>query len=346
MIPDDSTKKSSISSSRPGLHAAPTVIPIVNIADTIERGGAHTGPQTTSVPPRTDTGSIISRRRVNSSVDQGTKTQLPHLQIDLATARKQFNDRYGTTVPSNLLSPGKVPTAPIAIPQPISKHQRPTTPLTGRPKEERSRYSYFASSMAPPPSKSQQSHYRPSSPLSPSVPISIPPNERQQKARGSPQNLNLRGIPKFHPLNFPQSESNTPLSPRSAQSVTSQPRQSRFVSDAQQKLQQYQRTVIANTTRTATSTLPLAVTTEPESPRLGPRGSPIGPVTPLVLGGQAQDDYLMAGSGLPPASAGSGRELVERLVQQENERRQHPEARSGSLSPNVSPAVSPAGGGL
>jgi len=63
-------------------------------------------------------------------------------------------------------------------------------------------------------------------------------------------------------------------------------------------------------------------------------------MTPLALGGQG--DYLLAGSSSSPSGfpESDGREMVEQLVRRENERRSHPEARSGS----VSPAVSPAGG--
>ena len=69
-------------------------------------------------------------------------------------------------------------------------------------------------------------------------------------------------------------------------------------------------------------------------------------MTPFMLEGAG--DYLIAGSGSLPAGfkEGDGREFVERLVRRENERRSHPEARPGSVSPalSLSPAVSPAGG--
>ena len=69
-------------------------------------------------------------------------------------------------------------------------------------------------------------------------------------------------------------------------------------------------------------------------------------MTPLILEGAS--DYLVAGSSSLPAGLkeGDGREFVERLVRRENERKNYPEARSGSVSPalSLSPAVSPAGG--
>ena len=65
-------------------------------------------------------------------------------------------------------------------------------------------------------------------------------------------------------------------------------------------------------------------------------------MTPLMLEGH--DDYILAGSSALASGlkASEGREYVERLVQKENERRSHPEARSDNLSPTSSPAVSPA----
>lgn len=65
-------------------------------------------------------------------------------------------------------------------------------------------------------------------------------------------------------------------------------------------------------------------------------------MTPLALEGQ--NDYLLAGATSIPTgfSASDGREMVEQLVRRENERRNHPEARSGSVSPALSPALSPA----
>ena len=69
-------------------------------------------------------------------------------------------------------------------------------------------------------------------------------------------------------------------------------------------------------------------------------------MTPFML--EDASDYLIAGSSTLPAGSkdGEAREFVERLVRRENERRNCPEARSGSVSPALSSssAVSPAGG--
>ena len=94
-------------------------------------------------------------------------------------------------------------------------------------------------------------------------------------------------------------------------------------------LHQYQRDLVANAGKYA----------KPSPPRLTPLRSPGEPMTPLMLEGQG--DYLCAGSAsLSPK--GDGREMVERLIRRENERRIHPEANAGSVSPAMSPAVSPA----
>ena len=189
-------------------------------------------------------------------------------------------------------------------------------------------------SMSPRPG--QKSTFRPSSPLA--KPIAIPPNENQQKARQrrAATNLNLSGLPKYHPANFPTSQDNTPLSPRSAGALSAQ-NPSRLGSDAQQKLHKYQRDVVASATRRSGMNL-----AKPTSPRLIPMGSPAEAMTPMMLEGQG--DYLTAGSNMSPSAFKNeqeARKMVEQMVQKENERRSHPEARAGSLSPAVSPAVSP-----
>lgn len=177
--------------------------------------------------------------------------------------------------------------------------------------------------------------YTPTSPLSATAPRNtLPPSSRHKEMRPG-QNLNLAGLPKFHPANFPSRDSNpvTSLS-RNERSITSQPRPGRG-SDAQQKIQQYQRDLVANAGKYA----------KPSPPRLTPLRSPGEPMTPLALEGQG--DYLCAGSA-SFSPKGDGREMVERLIRKENERRTHPEAKAGrvspAMSPVVSPAVSPAGG--
>ena len=196
--------------------------------------------------------------------------------------------------------------------------------------------------------RSPQKSYHPSSPLSPlspSRPPFTPPSEARGKARQAQQSLSLAGLPKFHPANFPHADSSGTSSPRSSRGLTLQQRGNRHGSDAQQKLQQYQRDVVANFT-SAHSALPHTNMTKPESPRIAPCGSPGDPMTPFML--EAQGDYLMAGSRDASSGSASGRDMVDRLVQRENGRRQHHEANPGSLSPSVSPSlngpVSPAGG--
>lgn len=188
--------------------------------------------------------------------------------------------------------------------------------------------------------RSETSRYRPSSPLSPKMPVPLPSINSSQKARAPAQRLNLAGLPKYHPANFPSRDSSpAPPSPLSSRSMTSQPFHGRG-SDAKQQLLQYQRDLINNTTKTSRSLLSSSVSSKPSPPRLNPLRSPGGPMTPFML--EATGDYLAAGSSSLPAGfkEGDGRDFVERLVRRENERKKYSEARAGS----VSPAVSPAGG--
>ena len=277
-------------------------------------------------------------------------------------------------LPTLAESPSEKPSAPIDIParkRAPGQVSRPTTPLTARaPQGEyfsawhrmESRISesltpYYSSrtrnpsenqenpaaqkSLATP--RSESSRYRPSSPLSSKTPVPLPSIHGTQKPRLPPQSLNLAGLPKYHPANFPpRGSSPAPPSPLSPRPFNSQPRPGRG-SDAKQQLVQYQRDMVNDAAKTSRSLASSNVNTKP---RLNPRGSPGGPMTPLVL--EPASDYLAAGSSSLPAGfqEGDGREFVERLVRRENERRTHPEARSGSVSPalSLSPAVSPAGG--
>lgn len=271
------------------------------------------------------------------------------------------------------------PTAPIDIPARKTAQgqlSRPTTPLTarapqgeyftiwqkGEPRISESLTPYYSSRAKHPSDKrdtsatqrrftqmgprSESSRYRPSSTLSSKTSNPLPSINSSQKSRIPPQSLNLAGLPKYHPANFPPKGSiPAPPSPLSPRSIASQPRPAPG-SDAKQQILQYQRDLINNIAKTSRSLASSSVSSKPSPPRLNPRGSPSGPMTPFMLEGAS--DYLVAGSGSLPAGfkEGDGRELVERLVRRENERRNSPDARSGSVSPalSLSPAVSPAGG--
>jgi len=327
-------------------------------------------------PTTTKTANLASRRRTVASA--ASEQSLP-LRINLARVTEQYPKIAETLRIRNPSDPPSPRTAPIDIPQRKDTLQRPTTPLTGRPTG-----TVFAlhKSINPPTSSSPSSSdsdlsalgtrlphkdtaslkqkrslmpvrmgprqgqphpYRPSSPLSPSMPIAIPANPNQQRARRPAHGLHLAGLPKFHPANFPATDSNTPLSPGGAHAVNSQARH-RPESDAQRELRRHQRDNIDSATLSSRSALSSRIDAKPTSPHLAPLGSPAEPMTPLMLEGRG--DYLMAGFGLSPSKFkdGSGRGMVERLVQKENKRRHQPGARSGSVSPSVGPAISPAGG--
>ncbi|KAI5793201.1 hypothetical protein EDC01DRAFT_784960 [Geopyxis carbonaria] len=70
---------------------------------------------------------------------------------------------------------------------------------------------------------------------------------------------------------------------------------------AQQKLQLHQREIIHQATRAAGIPAP-----GPRSPRLLPRGSPGGPVTPLMLEQEREGTYFVGHESYAAASSGAG----------------------------------------
>lgn len=339
--------------SRPKPHTALTVIPTIPTPDSLQATRARS--LTNSDHPSASPG---ARRRAE------TTPQSRPTPLKLHTLPEVPSDRCSS---------------PIPIPPRQKDRSRPTTPLTARgtpinyfgfqhtavprPHISQSLTPYYTTgagknfssqpaegvpivqrgftAMGPGPG-SPLYEYTPTSPLSPPMPTQSFPSPSRPNPRRPVQNMNLSGLPKFHPANFPSKDSNSATSsPRSPRSVTSQPRLGRG-SDARQKLHQYQREVIASATRSSRSLLSEGLGPKPSPPRLAPLRSPIAPMTPLVL--ESQIDYMLGGSSLLPSGSedGDGREMVERLVRRENERRKHPEARSGSVSPALSPALSPA----
>ena len=355
-------------SSRPKPYTAVTVIPALHPAEgrQSQRTRSKTNfARSSAIPaPRRRAGTTPYPRPTPLDVERATLEAKPSIPQRLASLPEVPSDR---------------PSSPIPIPQRQREKSPPTTPLTAR---ARSPISYFGGTnprphisdsltpyyttgtrtasgnqpaasipvvqrgfagMGPRPA-SPLYGYTPTSPLSPTTPLRPPLDSGRPKERRSAKAMNLASLPKFHPANFPSKDPGpAPTSPRNSRSVTSQPRPARK-SDAQQKLHQYQRELIANATQSSRSLLTEGITPKPLSPRLTPLRSPIDPMTPLALEGQG--DYLLAGCTTTPSGfqANDGREMVERLVQRENQRRRYPEARSGSVSPALSPAVSPAGG--
>ena len=357
--------------SRPLPYTAATVIPTLHSAnngDQAQKSGSNTG----STPSANPT----SRRRAGTS----PHARLTPLDLDVASLSVARSGAHRLASLPKVLA--ERPSSPIPIPIPPRQrgNSPPIVPLTAR---ARSPINYFGAmkprrhmseSLTPhgtPNTRKRSNHqpasgspvvqrgfsamgprpgsplygYTPTSPLSPTLPMqSLSSTSCQQERRRPPMNVNLSGLPKFHPANFPTKDSdNHPPSPRLTRPGAPQPRTTRG-SDAQQKLHQYQREVIANATQSSRSALPSRLNVRPDSPRLAPLRSPVDPMTPLLLDGQG--DYLLAGSGSSSSNFhdGDGREIVERLVCQENERRKHPDTRSRSVSPALSPAISPAGG--
>ncbi|KAH0286659.1 hypothetical protein M436DRAFT_65085 [Aureobasidium namibiae CBS 147.97] len=168
--------------------------------------------------------------------------------------------------------------------------------------------------------------------------------------------LKLPGLPRFHPANFPSSQSSSvastpstgPLSPSNP--PVSPKAQQRLYSEAQKQLYLYHReTLAAQAAVTAAvnagSSRPPSLRFEkPLSPRLAPLGSP-GPVTPLELEGQ--DGYLSAGAthaSSAAAHAAAAQEaaaqlsaqhsdLVDKLIEQEVRRSTDLDAAMGNIDP-------------
>ena len=362
---DTNATKSPSTPPRPDVRTASTAIPVVEPPGSCRglKARANTSSERQSSPALT---SLTNRRRARTNA----QSQQPPLQLNLGSITNQSS--LGEPLCTRAESIPDKPSEPIPIPlrkANIGPFSPTGTPLTARapagkyfsqlngftntrprisqsltPSYSRGSTTAMPSSesgpnvqrgFAPKAPRPNSSHYTPTSPLSHTAPRRKLSPTRLQKERRSGPGLHLAGLPRFHPANFPSKDSNPVIpSPRIARSITSQPRPGRD-SDAQQKLHQSQRELVANAGKYA----------KPHPPRLTPLRSPSEPMTPLNLEGHG--DYLLAGSGsLSPQ--GDGREMLERLVRRENERRNHPEARSGSvspaLSPSVSPAVSPAGG--
>lgn len=316
-------------------------------------------------PDRHSSASFSARRRARTL----PQSKQPPLHLHLPSTAISVSPSPAI-LPTLAESPHEKPSSPIDIParKPAEGQlSRPTTPLTARapqgeyftpwhkiePRISESLTPYY-SSRAKKPShnrdstaaqrgftrmspRSESRRYRPSSPLSPKMSIPLPSINGSQKARAPVQSLNLAGLPKYHPANFPSRDSSpAPPSPLSSRSITSQ-RRSGCGSDTKQQILQYQRDLIHNSAKTSRSLLSSSVSSKPSPPRLNPLRSPSGPMTPFMLEGAG--DYLTGSNSLPAGvQEGDGREFVERLVRRENERRNCPEARSGSLSPAVSPA--------
>ncbi|KAL8662445.1 MAG: hypothetical protein Q9202_004688 [Teloschistes flavicans] len=315
-------------------------------------------------------------RRAGTGVRLPPSLQGPPLSVPRPSTSFQNWDYSPSSQPARNTSTvvEHLPSAPIDIPirkKPIS---RPTTPLTGR---ERSFFPHILKDSHTPPtnpnlkgftpspdslSQSSQSEqetfapspinqrsmrnhrggalpgYTPTSPLSPTRQARAIPTEQETRRRPSnyhdlrqPAPLTLPSLPPYHPANYESQKRSPPASHPSSASHGHQ------LSDAQKKLQRYQRELVVNATRPVSRSSGKTLLRRPSSPRLDPLSSP-GPITPLAL--EEQTDYFLGGPNARTSvvKGDERRDMAERLISIERDRIRHPE-RVGRHSPAVSPAA-------
>ena len=308
-----------------------------------------------------------------SLAERRSTTQTP-LQLDLAHAQSAFADAH----PSHERSQA------IDIPTVKRNLRDPVTPLTARA-EKSGHFSYFQPSCGSPlrsPSLRPRYHptpvrkdftasnmhpdYSSSNASSTSSPPSVASSGSTTSSaayepfpvgslRHHRQRLNQVGRSTSSPTTQSSAvEPRTPTKPKSpslSRVLRSPQPHHRQVSDAQRKLQQYQRDLIANATRASGPLTAGGRLEKPDTPHLKACGSPgTGPATPMML--EDPGDYLSVGmtrstdyrsTGLLTSSVGAAeglsRDLVDQLLLREESRRV-----SGMSSPGGSPAISPAGG--
>lgn len=127
-------------------------------------------------------------------------------------------------------------------------------------------------------------------------------------------------VGKYHPSHFKN---------ENPEAASTSPPHARKKSEAQRKIQQYQRDMIEQAT--AASRLINNSVTKPPSARLMPLGSP-GPVTPMALEGA--NDYMFSNASsnaMPSAALGSQHDAVSKMIRAEEERRR----REGQSSPGI-----------
>ncbi|MCJ1251083.1 hypothetical protein MMC30_008314 [Trapelia coarctata] len=185
-------------------------------------------------------------------------------------------------------------------------------------------------------------NYTPTSPLSPPKPHSaLSAGLQAQSGTRRGKDLHLQPLPRYHPAHYqpptpPKSTNITPRSPVVNRTPYTPQYHQRQATDVRQKLKQYQHEII-KTARVGPLPITPGGSDTPKAPQLQPRESPGSPATPMML--DKQLDYMTAGlrdTQLSDGSPVSSREVVDKIIRQENERRM------GFHSNSSSPAVSPA----
>jgi len=150
--------------------------------------------------------------------------------------------------------------------------------------------------------------YTPTSPLSPKLPAShqhISPQgtrPRAQHSRQASKNMHVN-LPRYHPANFQHHDSvAAPSSTVQSPTITLSRVTAPVPLESPRLMREKQREFLERarlTSKIAAS--PLAV--KPDAPRLGPLGSPKGPVTPLAL--EEGGDYFQVADTAKASPVGS-----------------------------------------
>ena len=151
--------------------------------------------------------------------------------------------------------------------------------------------------------------YTPTSPLSPRVPPAArplspqPSRSRQQHNSRKDSRAKHPTLPKYHPSNFPQNDTNH--NPAFANAPFLLPRAPQpTVVETPRMMRERQREFIDRAKlHSKIAASPMGV--KPDAPRLDPLGSPKGPVTPLALEEDTGPDYFGA-DGKTGSSPGAG----------------------------------------
>lgn len=159
-------------------------------------------------------------------------------------------------------------------------------------------------------------------------------------SRSGKEDLHLLQLPRFHPANYASPDATTTQMNNRARALPigrlplSPPQRQSLGHNAYQKRQQHHRQLVLHAARSCGLVNSSNKPETPKAPLILPRGSP-GPATPLALEGES--DYMIVGAN-DRWGVESPREIVDRAIRKETERRRRVRSIPGSpaASPNPS----------